>query len=98
MAVLTVEALAALLPRRRRPAAAACRPRCAVLVPAHDEEAGVGRTLEAVRAQLAPGDRVLVVADNCADRTAAVAAAAGADVAERRDPARRGKGYALDFG
>jgi cellulose synthase/poly-beta-1,6-N-acetylglucosamine synthase-like glycosyltransferase len=40
----------------------------------------------------------LVVADNRTDRTAAVAAAAGAEVAERADPVRRGKGYALDFG
>src|SRR5262249_28274109 len=48
--------------------------------------------------QLAPGDRVLVVADNCADDTAAVAAAAGAEVVQRRDPMCRGKGYALDFG
>jgi hypothetical protein len=38
---------------------------------------------------------VIVVADNCADATAAVARGAGALVLERRDEARRGKGYAL---
>ena len=41
--------------------------------------------------------RVLVVADNCTDSTAALARAAGAEVLERDDTERRGKGYALDF-
>ena len=49
-------------------------------------------------AQLEPGDRLLVVADNCTDHTAAVARAAGAEVLERRDAERRGKGYALAAG
>ena len=44
------------------------------------------------------GDRLLVVADNCSDNTAALARSAGAQVIERIDAARRGKGYALDFG
>src|SRR5204863_2660341 len=39
-----------------------------------------------------------VVADNCADDTAMIAAAAGAAVLERVNPERRGKGYALDYG
>ncbi|MEZ5659775.1 MAG: glycosyltransferase family 2 protein [Burkholderiaceae bacterium] len=76
----------------------ASRPRIAVLIPAHDEAAGIGRTIANVRAQLMPADMLLVVADNCSDDTAAVAAAAGAIVVERHDPDRRGKGYALDFG
>jgi len=38
------------------------------------------------------------VADNCADDTAAIAAAGGAEVIERQDADRRGKGYALEFG
>ncbi|MBD2750540.1 glycosyltransferase [Microvirga sp. BT688] len=70
----------------------------AVLVPAHNEEAGILTTLQDITAQLRPGDRLLVVADNCTDNTAAVARAAGAEVCERHDPARRGKGYALDWG
>ena len=74
------------------------RPRVAVLVPAHDEALGIGAALATMRAQLAPGDRLLVVADNCSDETAAAARAAGAEVVERHDAARRGKGYALDFG
>ena len=39
-----------------------------------------------------------MVADNCSDDTARVATAAGAEVVERVDAVRRGKGYALDFG
>jgi cellulose synthase/poly-beta-1,6-N-acetylglucosamine synthase-like glycosyltransferase len=70
----------------------------AVLVPAHNESAGLLPTLEDIKRQLRTGDRVLVVADNCTDDTATVAKAGGAEVIERNDPARRGKGYALDFG
>jgi cellulose synthase/poly-beta-1,6-N-acetylglucosamine synthase-like glycosyltransferase len=98
MAVLVAESLAALLPGRREADGTAARPRCVVLVPAHDEEAGVGETAAALLPQLNPGDRLLVVADNCGDRTAEVARASGATVVERHDPDRRGKGYALDFG
>ncbi|MCE9657610.1 MAG: glycosyltransferase family 2 protein [Burkholderiales bacterium] len=70
----------------------------AVLMPAHDEAAGIEPAIRAALAQLLPGDRLLVVADNCGDATAAVARAAGAEVIERHDGARRGKGYALDHG
>jgi cellulose synthase/poly-beta-1,6-N-acetylglucosamine synthase-like glycosyltransferase len=69
-----------------------------VLVPAHDEEAGIARTLRSAAAQLGPTDRILVVADNCTDRTTAVARAHGAGAVERTDAVRRGKGYALAFG
>lgn len=74
------------------------RPSIAVLMPAHDEQAGIAASIAAVLAQLQGTDRLLVIADNCIDETAAVARAAGADVVERHDPARRGKGYALDRG
>lgn len=70
----------------------------AVLVPAHNESSELLPTLANIRNQLLPGDRLLVVADNCSDDTAAVATAAGAEVVERNDPTKRGKGYALDWG
>jgi len=70
----------------------------AVLMPAHDEAGGIEPAIRAVMAQLAAGDRLLVVADNCSDTTAAVARAAGAEVIERQDGDRRGKDYALDHG
>src|SRR5262245_47749036 len=96
--VLAVEALASLLPLRHRPPAAAERVPCVILMPAHDEEVGIAATIANVREQLVPGDRILVVADNCTDETATIARAAGVEVAERSDPDRRGKGFALDFG
>jgi len=70
-----------------------------VLVPAHDEEDVIGATLAALDRVAYPADRrrVVVIADNCADRTAEVAAKAGATVLERTDPDRRGKGNALNW-
>lgn len=70
----------------------------AILVPAHNESAGLRSTLENIKAQLLVGDRLLVVADNCGDDTAAVAIAAGAEAIVRIDPTKAAKGYALDFG
>jgi biofilm PGA synthesis N-glycosyltransferase PgaC len=52
------------------------------LVPAHNEEASIGRTLDSLFGQTRPPHRVVVVADNCTDRTVAVARAHGADVYE----------------
>ncbi len=98
--VLAVQLWAA--PRRigddRQAAHTGRTPRIAVVVPAHDEAGGIAPTLRAIRTQLTAGDRLLVVADNCSDDTAGVARAEGAEVLERTDPVRRGKGYALDAG
>lgn len=88
---------AAFLPDRRGPDAAP-RPPIAVLVPAHNEALGITGPLQAMLAQMRPGDRLLVVADNCSDDTAAVARAAGAEVIERSHATERGKGYALAYG
>jgi cellulose synthase/poly-beta-1,6-N-acetylglucosamine synthase-like glycosyltransferase len=99
MAILVAESLAALLPRRREPAdPATARPLCAVVVPAHNEEVGIAKTLKALAPQLHTADRLIVVADNCTDQTAEMARACGATVVERNDPQHRGKGFALDFG
>jgi 1,2-diacylglycerol 3-beta-glucosyltransferase len=70
-----------------------------VVVPAHDEEAGIARTVESLLAVDYPRElfRVLVIADNCRDRTAERARAAGAQVLVRTKPEQRGKGYALAF-
>src|ERR1700733_13845514 len=74
------------------------RARCAVLVPAHNESAGLLPTLTDISAQLRAADRLLVIADNCTDDTASVAAMAGAVVVVRNEPDRKGKGYALACG
>ncbi len=107
--VFAVEIFAARLaderaePSHRNPHApardnAAAPVQLAVLMPAHNEAVGIAATLFNVHLQLAPGDRILVVADNCSDATAAVAAACGAEVIERSHATLRGKSYALDFG
>lgn len=96
-AVIAIELLSGSNPRGL-PLPGAPVPQVAVLMPAHDEAGGIGPVVTAVLAALPEGARLLVVADNCTDDTAAVARAAGADVVERHDPERRGKGYALDFG
>jgi len=88
----------------RRPPAASPVPergprvRVAILVPAHNESANVLPTIACLLPQLGASDRLLVVADNCTDDTAALARGAGATVVERSDAQRRGKGYALAFG
>jgi 1,2-diacylglycerol 3-beta-glucosyltransferase len=70
-----------------------------VLVPAHDEESTVAACVESLRGQAYPSERyeVVVVADNCTDATAKVAAEAGATVLARTEPEKRGKGYALEW-
>ena len=100
-AVLFVQLAVAALTRREVTAPDAAAPRSAklaVLMPAHDEADGIEPAIRALVPQLGPGDRLLVVADNCSDATASVARAAGAEVIERHDTQRHGKGYALDFG
>jgi hypothetical protein len=92
--------LALLVLSRRGPAqpdAAGGTPlRIAVLVPAHDEQDGVGATVASLLAQDYPAERreVIVIADNCTDATAARACEAGATVWERVAD-ERGKGQAL---
>src|SRR5712675_1980254 len=72
--------------------------RTIVLIPAHNEGAGILPTIRDIQAQLGLNDSILVVADNCTDDTAAIVQAAGVEVIVRADPVRRGKGYALEFG
>jgi len=70
-----------------------------VIVPAHNEAAAIDGVVASLRKLDWPADgfRVLVIADNCTDSTAVLARAAGAEVLERHDTERRGKGYALAF-
>lgn len=93
--VQVVMALPAYRPRGMLPGR---RPAVAVVIPAHDAALRIADGLRTIMPQLVAGDRLLVVADNCSDDTATIAAAEGAEVIERTDSERRGKGYALDFG
>jgi cellulose synthase/poly-beta-1,6-N-acetylglucosamine synthase-like glycosyltransferase len=69
-----------------------------VLVPAHDEEPVIGRCLAAIDADRRPGDRVLVVADRCTDRTAEIGRALGATVLERGADEEPGRAAARQAG
>lgn len=68
-----------------------------IIVPAHDEADVIERTLQGFKKAGGDDFPVLVVADNCADTTAAIARRLGVAVIERNDEHRRGKGYALSF-
>ena len=101
VSVFLAEVIASIiLPQRdyTQPPGSDYRRHVAILVPAHNESANLLLTLEDIKSQIHASDRLLVIADNCTDDTADVASAAGADVINRNDPNRRGKGYALDFG
>lgn len=84
-----------------RPPAAPSPPslRFDFVVPAHNEELGIAATVKNLFEVDYPASlrRVVVVADNCSDATAARAREAGAEVLERTDTERRGKGYALAY-
>jgi 1,2-diacylglycerol 3-beta-glucosyltransferase len=71
--------------------------RMTVIVPAHNEAGMIADCVRSLLDQSYPRDlyRIVVVADNCTDATAAVAEAAGAEVLVRRVSQLRGKGHAL---
>ena len=97
--VLLAELLAGALGRRVQPVLTAGNVhRAAILMPAHNEAGSIARFVAALAPQLGEHVRLLVVADNCADETAAVARDAGAEVIERHNETLRGKGHALAFG
>lgn len=62
------------------------------VVPAHDEERTLPESLRSLRVQSPAPDRIVVVADNCTDHTAAVAATLGAEVVETSANAHRKAG------
>ncbi len=84
---------------RPRPLGRAEEKRYAALIAARNEQAVIGPLLDSLRRQDYPAELLdlYVVADNCTDATAALARAHGAQVYERFDRSRVGKGYALDF-
>lgn len=113
--VLLLQVLAALLPLTQsspqpsgpelNPAAEAAPVQVCLLMPAHNEAGGIVSVLQALLPQLTQHTRLLVVADNCTDATAALVrelASTAADgkvqVVERHNLALRGKGYALHHG
>lgn len=65
----------------------------AILVPAHNEEKGLEATLNSLKALDHP---IILIADNCTDKTVEIGLKAGVSVIERHDP-KLGKPYALLF-
>lgn len=99
VSILFCEVLLAVIPATRSTAVTpGDRRRVAIVMPAHNEGSIIARSLRSILPQLHACDRLLVVADNCSDDTAAVAMSEGAETVVRADSLRRGKGYALDFG
>jgi cellulose synthase/poly-beta-1,6-N-acetylglucosamine synthase-like glycosyltransferase len=105
---VSLEIIAALLsisPRRKRlawlratdpdPITDHPRVRVTVLVPAHNEEQALPVTLGALARQNRPPDRVIVVADNCTDRSADIARELGHEAFETVDNVHK-KGGALN--
>ena len=93
-----VVAVGLLIASKRRPPAAE-RLRFAVLICARNEERVIRLPVKSVLMTKYPADRreVIVLADNCTDRTAAFAREAGATVWEKTTPSA-GKGDVLAWG
>lgn len=72
--------------------------RFAFLICARNEETVIGDLIDSIHAQTYPQDRmtIFVMADNCTDSTADIAAQKGAVVYRRFDSYQIGKGYALE--
>ena len=73
--------------------------RFAAIISARNEENVIGSLIASLKAQNYPKELldIYVIADNCTDRTAQIAASAGAFVYHRYNSHQIGKGYALDF-
>jgi cellulose synthase/poly-beta-1,6-N-acetylglucosamine synthase-like glycosyltransferase len=102
--VLFIECIAALLPNKKlaqdrvKLGNLAPRPKVAVLIAAHNEEIVIGGTISTIIPQLSDRDQLIVIADNCSDRTATIAGSFNITVLERQNLQQKGKGYALDYG
>lgn len=97
---LAVVSAAYFLPKRKvKSSTDAVELDLAVIVPAHNEELLIARSVRSLLASAGrSGTRVLVIAHNCSDETAERAAEAGAEVFVYDDPDARGKGFALRQG
>ncbi|MGL5942413.1 MAG: PqqD family peptide modification chaperone [Waterburya sp.] len=95
---MVIECLLALLPEQKKLEQQIARPSITVLIPAHNENKVISKTLTVLVPQLTEQDQLIVVADNCTDNTAELARQFGVIVLERNDQICKGKGYALAYG
>ena len=68
------------------------------LIPAHNEEAGIADTVNSMLRQTVPFDEIIVVADNCSDRTVEIAKALGVTVLETPAGVGGSKAKAQNYG
>ncbi len=96
---LFMTSVAAMLAAREQPSLDEPLSRFLIVIPAHNEEAGIAATIQSCLAANYPGSLfgVAVIADNCTDRTAALAASQGVRVVERFDAVKKSKGFAIEF-
>lgn len=73
--------------------------RFALVIAAYNEEMVIAHIVESLLRQNYPEEMydIFVIADNCSDNTAAIAASHGAIVYKRVNLEQRGKGYALEW-
>jgi len=71
----------------------------AILIAAHNEETVIGNIVRNMRGLNYPEDMydIFVIADNCNDNTAKIVRENGAQVFERFNEEKKGKGYALEW-
>jgi cellulose synthase/poly-beta-1,6-N-acetylglucosamine synthase-like glycosyltransferase len=84
---------------REAPASSDSTHHLVVLIPAHNEAEFIQRCVASLMNQDYPTEKteLVVIADNCTDRTAQLASAAGATVLVRDAPVEHGKGHALSW-
>ncbi|MBR0278004.1 MAG: glycosyltransferase, partial [Clostridia bacterium] len=89
----------AFIPRKNRPDITDKYHDYALIVAAHNERRVIENMVDSLKRLDYPKDKysIFVVADNCADNTAELARNAGAEVFERFDDTKRGKGFALEW-
>lgn len=87
--------LGGILPSKSKKAPKTGFKRLAVIIPAHNEELSIAKTLEHLTKCKGQFD-IIVIADNCSDKTASISKSLQARVIERNSE-KRGKNHALDF-
>ena len=71
----------------------------AIIIPAHNEEIFLPRLIGSLEKQDYPNElfEIIVVADNCSDRTKEVVSTIGIAILERNDKENIGKGFAIKY-
>ncbi len=97
LAYQTILGFLALIPQRLPTFVPDKERRFAIVLPAHNEEKMIAKTIYSISGVLYPKKQydLTVIADNCTDHTAKIARNLGATVLERTNDSLRGKGYAL---